>query len=131
MKALPNGTSVTNFSVATSRVYKDKAGNKQEQTEFHRIVVYGKQAENCVTYLTKGQQVGIEGRIQTRSWEQDGHKRYMTEIIADEVKFGRKPNGAKATNKPAGQEERDVPLDNDLPSIDLNAEEINSKDLPF
>ena len=97
MKALPNGTAVANFSVATSYVYKDKQGQKQETPEFHRIVVFGKIAENCAQYLMKGQQVGVEGRIQTRSWEQDGQRKYMTEIIADSVHFGRKPLGAPST----------------------------------
>ena len=69
MKSLPNGNKVTSFSLATNRVYKDQAGNKQEQTEYHNIVVFGRQAETSAQYLKKGQGVMIEGRIQTRSWD--------------------------------------------------------------
>jgi len=69
MKSLPNGNKVTTFSLATNRVYKDAAGNKQEQVEFHNIVVFGRQAETSAQYLKKGQDVMIEERIQTRSWD--------------------------------------------------------------
>ncbi len=101
LKKLPNGTSVANMSVATNRSYKDKDGNKQDEAEFHRAVVFGKVADNCAEYLAKGQQVAVIGRLRTRSWDdKDGKKRYMTEIIAESVTFGRKPTGEKvAENK--------------------------------
>src|SRR3989337_1581889 len=74
--------------MATSENYKDKDGQKQERTEWHRIVAFGKLAEICGEYLAKGKQVYIEGRIQTRSWDdKDGNKRYMTEVIANDVQF--------------------------------------------
>jgi single-strand DNA-binding protein len=82
------GTAVCNFTVATSEVWTDKdSGEKQEQTEWHRIVVWRKLAEICGEYLKKGRQVYVEGKLQTRSWKQDGITRYTTEIKADEVQF--------------------------------------------
>jgi single-strand DNA-binding protein len=83
MRSLPSGQPVANFSLATSRRWKDRDGNRQEQTEWHNIVVFGKQAEIAGQYLTKGKQVYIEGRLQTRSWEKDGQKHFRTEIICD------------------------------------------------
>ena len=85
----PSGVAVANFSIATSEEWKDKdTGDKQERTEWHRIVVWRRLAEICGEYLSKGRQVYIEGRIQTRSWEdRDGNKRYTTEIIANDVQF--------------------------------------------
>lgn len=90
MKALPSGMSVTNMSVATNRTYNDKDGKKQEETEYHNVVVFGKTAENCAKYLTKGAGVLVEGRLQTRSWEKDGQKQYRTEVVAERVQFGPK-----------------------------------------
>ena len=83
-----SGDSVCNFSLATNEAWTDKQGQKQERTEWHRIVVWGKQAENCAKYLEKGRQVLIEGSLQTRSWEdKDGATKYTTEIKARDVKF--------------------------------------------
>lgn len=85
-KPLPSGGLVTNFSLATSRKFKDREGNKKEETEWHNVVVYGKQAEIAQQYLVKGKTVYVEGRIQTRSWEdkeRPGKKVYRTEIICD------------------------------------------------
>ena len=90
MKALPSGQNVTSMSIATNRTWKDKDGKQQEEVEYHNIVVFGKQAENCAKYLTKGSGAYIEGRLQTRSWDKDGVKMYRTEIIADAVQFGTK-----------------------------------------
>lgn len=79
---------VCNFSLATNEVWKDKNGQRQEKTEWHRIVVWGTQAENCQKYLSKGRSVYIEGRLQTRSWDdKDGNKKYTTEIVTDHVVF--------------------------------------------
>lgn len=85
MRSMPSGQPVANFTLATSRRWKDKNGQRQEQTEWHQIVVFGRQAEVAGQYLTKGKQVYIEGRIQTRSWDdkQTGEKRYRTEIICE------------------------------------------------
>src|SRR4030042_7218180 len=85
----PDGTAVANFSIATSEEWKDKAtGGKKERTEWHRIVAYRKLAEICSEYLSKGKQVYIEGRIQTREWEdRDKNKRYTTEIVATQMQM--------------------------------------------
>lgn len=90
LKAMPNGMPVTALAIATNRVYTDKDGKKQEQAEFHDVVVFGKQAEHCEKYLNTGDQALVVGRLQTRSWEKDGQKKYRTEIIADRVQFGAK-----------------------------------------
>jgi len=84
----PDGTAVANFSIATSDEWTDKATNeKKERTEWHRIVAFGRLGEICGEYLSKGRQVYIEGKLQTRSWEKDGVTRYTTEIVAFTVQF--------------------------------------------
>src|SRR3954465_2762720 len=94
LRALPSGMNVASFSVATNRVYRDRDGKKQEQTDFHNIVVFGRQADTVNQYLKKGSSVFVEGRIQTRSWEgKDGEKKYRTEIVADRVQFGPRAGG--------------------------------------
>ena len=88
MRYTPSGQGVCEMRLATSESWNDKNGQRQERTEWHRIVVWGKRAEICSKYLSKGRQVYVEGRIQTRSWDdKDGNKRYMTEIIAQDVQF--------------------------------------------
>ena len=91
-----SGAAVANFNIATSEVWNDKSGQRQERTEWHRIVVWGRQAETCGEYLKKGRSVCVEGRIQTREWEdRGGQKRYTTEINAQNVTFlgGREGGG--------------------------------------
>jgi single-strand DNA-binding protein len=84
----PDGTMITNFNLATDEQWKDKNGEKVQKTEWHRIVTFGKLAEICGNYLVKGKLIFVEGRIQTRSWEdKDGVKRYTTEIIANDMKM--------------------------------------------
>jgi single-strand DNA-binding protein len=90
------GQAVANFTLATNEKWNDKDGNSQERTEWHRIVVWGKQAENCAQYLSKGRNVYIEGRIQSRDWEdKEGNKRQTTEVVAQTVQFlgGPRPGG--------------------------------------
>ncbi len=95
LRSLPSGAKVCNLGVATNRVYKDREGRRQESTEFHNIVIFGQQAENSAQYLRKGQQVLVEGRLQTRSWDDQssGQKKYRTEIVADLVQFGSRGGG--------------------------------------
>lgn len=81
------GSAVANFSMATSEVWNDRDGKRQERTDWHNIVVWGKQAESCGQYLAKGRQVYVEGSIRTRSYEKDGVKRYVTEIVAQRIQF--------------------------------------------
>ena len=96
----PDGTAVANFSIATSEEWKDKGtGERKERTEWHRIVAFRKLGELCGEYLSKGRQVYVEGRLQTRSWEKDGVTRYTTEIVASDVQF----LGAKDSANSGGQ----------------------------
>ena len=98
MRYTPSGQGVCEMRLATNESWMDKSGQRQERTEWHRIVVWGKRGETCAKYLSKGRQVYVEGRLRTRSWEdQDGNKRYMTEIIANDVQFlsgGERGSGA-------------------------------------
>ncbi len=137
LKVLPNGTNVCAMGLATNRVYNDKDGNRQEMTEFHNVTVFGRQAENCSKYLSKGASAYIEGRLQTRSWEKDGVKQYRTEIIADTVQFGPKAGstagstgsaaaGGSTVAAGAGSPAEKAPAMPDYPE-----EEINPEDIPF
>lgn len=87
LKHTQSGQSVCNFSLATTKKWTDQAGQKQEKTEWHRIVVWGKQADSCGQYLAKGRQAYVEGELQTREYEKDGIKRYVTEIVASQILF--------------------------------------------
>lgn len=91
LKAIPSGQNVATFSIATNRKYKDKDGNMKDETEYHNIVIWGKDAENAGKYLGKGNSVFVEGRLQTRSWEKDGVKQYRTEVVAERITYGSKP----------------------------------------
>ena len=135
LKALPSGMQVTSFSVATNRVWKDKNGSKQENTDYHNIVVFGRQAETSAQYLKKGASVLVEGRIQTRSWDgADGKKNYRTEIVADTVQFGPR-TGATTGNydQSTGSSSASSPSSSQ-PQEDTIAypdDEINPEDIPF
>ncbi len=97
VKTVTGGNTVARLSVATSESWKDKEGQKQERTEWHKVVVWGKLAELCGKYLAKGRQVYVEGRLQTRSWEdQQGQKKYTTEVVANTVQFLGAAGGASA-----------------------------------
>ncbi len=88
LKYLPSGQAVCEMRIATTETYTDRQEQKQERTEWHRVVVWGKMAENCAKYLDKGRQVYVEGRLQTRSWDdKEGKKQYMTETVANQVVF--------------------------------------------
>ncbi|NTW49720.1 MAG: single-stranded DNA-binding protein [Chlorobiales bacterium] len=89
MRVTPNGHSVVNFTLATNESFKDQSGEMKERTEWHRIVVWGKLAEICKQYLKKGKQIYIEGKLQTRSWDdqKSGEKRYMTEIVCSDMQM--------------------------------------------
>jgi single-strand DNA-binding protein len=133
LRSLPSGGQVCSFSVATNRVFKKADGSKQEQVEFHNIVVFGRQAETCAQYLKKGSPALVEGHLQTRSWEGEKGKQYKTEIIAERVQFG--PRGAGAG---AGGAPRENMTDAEAPQkapkedgIDYPQEDINPDDIPF
>lgn len=128
-----SGQSVASFGVATGRVWKDQSGAKQEKTDFHNVVAWGKLAEICGQYLSKGRQVYIEGRLQTRDWQgQDGVKRYRTEIVAENmIMLGSKPAGGSfAPATPAGRET--AATADAIPIINADEEEeIKVEDIPF
>ena len=140
LRALPSGMNVCNFSVATNRTFKDRDGKRQEQTDFHNVVVFGRQADTVNQYLKKGSGVYVEGRMQTRSWEQNGEKKYRTEVIADIVQFG--PRGTTPTKDAdttaKSQDEIDderetaaYPPPSTGPGIDYPKDDINPDDIPF
>lgn len=130
LRSLPSGIQVASFSVATNRVWK-KDGARQESTDFHNVVVFGKQAELVSQYLKKGSSLFVEGRMQTRSWESEGQKKYRTEIVADRIQFGPRGGGGSGagsgertdTSAPKGKESGEA--------IEYPEEEINPDDIPF
>ena len=128
-RALPSGQSVVNFGLATNRIFYDKDRQKQQQTEFHNIVAFGKIAEIAQQYLKKGSMALIEGRIQTRSWQDSsGNKRTRTEIITERLQLG-----PRAAGKVIPAEEKETPSE-EIPIIEEGGEkdeEINVSDLPF
>ena len=134
LKAIPSGIKVCSFSVATNRVWKDKNGAKQEAADYHNIVVFGRQAETVAQYMKKGSQVMVEGRMQTRSWDDagTGTKKYRTEVIADRVQFGSNSGGGSGAKSAAP---KDLPAqsgeDDSLDTIEYPEEQINAEDIPF
>lgn len=141
MRALSTGNNVANFSIATNRVFRDRDGKKQEQVEYHNIVVFGRTADLVNQYLRKGSAVFIEGRIQTRSWEKDGQKHYRTEIVAENVQFGPKSSGGSSggsnydggSSYDGGRDE--APADSGISGgssgIEYPKDDINPDDIPF
>jgi single-strand DNA-binding protein len=132
LKSLPSGIKVCSFSVATNRVWKDKNGARQESADYHNIVVFGRQAETVAQYMKKGSSILVEGRMQTRSWDDKGtgEKKYRTEIIADRTQFGSKgtpSNNAPATSAPSSE----APKEDDMGGIEYPEEDINPEDIPF
>ena len=122
LKALPSGSSVVNFSVATNRTYKTKDGEKKEDVEYHNLVAFGKTAELIQQYMKKGSAIFIEGRIQTRSWEKDEQKHYRTEIVVEQMQFG--PRSQRSA-------EQSSSIDEGSQETAPASDEINSEELPF
>jgi single-strand DNA-binding protein len=129
-KTTPAGQQVCNFRVATNRMWKDRnTGQQQKETEFHTVVAWSKLAEISSKFLTKGSLVMVEGRLRTRSWEdQTGNKKYRTEIVAESLQLG--PKGIGQTGKAQQQPEDNSGKDN-IPVIEEGEEEIDVKDIPF
>ena len=133
LKYTPGGMAVCNFTVATSESWADKAGQKQERTEWHKVVVWGKLAELCNQYLTKGRQAFIEGGLQTRSWDdKSGQKRYTTEIVAKTVQFigGQAGVGAPKENNSQGAPTYDTSMVNREYDISTDTN-FTADDIPF
>ena len=136
LRALPSGLNVANFSIATNRVFKDKDGKKQEQTDYHNVVVFGRQADIVSQYLKKGSSVYIEGRLQTRSWDKNGEKQYRTEVITDQMQFGPRASGSGSGAQQQGSgrdshHDEQEPVEAHGSAIDYPKEEINTDDIPF
>lgn len=141
LKSLPSGVPVVSFGLATTRSWKNKDGQKQEDTQFHNVVAFGPMARTIGQYLKKGRAVFVEGRIQTRSWDApDGQKKYRTEIVVDSFQFGPLPAGASGSNfggatgnsvageSSAHDEQSASPA---LDTIQYPEEDINPDDIPF
>lgn len=131
LKAIASGNKVCTFSIATNRTYKDANGVRQEKTDYHNIVVWGKTAENVATYMKKGSQILVEGRMETRSWDDaaTNTKKYRTEVIADTVQFGSKSNSSStsSSNSQAPVSKKEEEID----TIEYPEEQINAEDIPF
>jgi len=135
LKAIPSGIKVCSFSVATNRVWKDKNGARQEAADYHNVVVFGRQAETVAQYMKRGSQVMIEGRMQTRSWDDaaTNSKKYRTEVIADRVQFGstsapKTGDSSQSSSKNSQAEDKD---EGGLDTIEYPEEQINAEDIPF
>jgi len=133
LRALPSGMNVCNFSLATNRVYKDRDGKKQEQTDFHNVVVFGRQADTVNQYLKKGSSAYVEGRIQTRSWDDktSGEKKYRTEVVAETVQFGPRSSGSGGGGKKQDDEGMNEAPASSGAGIEYPKDDINPDDIPF
>ncbi len=132
LKSLPSGMQVCSFSLATNRRYKDRDGKYVEATDYHNIVVFGRQAETSAQYLKKGAGAFVEGRLQTQSWEKDGVKHYRTEIVADRVQFGPRTGGSGGGSAPAQTAGTSAPDERGGGKMpEYPEEEINPEDIPF
>lgn len=135
LKSLPNGTKVVNFSVATNRTWKDQNGAKQEAVDYHNVVAFAKQAELIDQWVKKGQQIYLEGRLTTRSWDDQttGKKAYRTEVILESFQFGNKQQagGAAPANDNKSEPDTQAPkFEDNLGTIDYG-DAINPDDIPF
>jgi single-strand DNA-binding protein len=130
LRYTPGGAAVATLNMATTEVWNDKGGQRQEKTEWHRVVLWGKQAESLSEYLTKGKQIYIEGRLQTRQWDdKDGNKRYTTEIRADRVTLlgGGGGGGARSGASRSGGDD----MGGHAPGPDAGPEPLTDDDIPF
>jgi single-strand DNA-binding protein len=132
LKSLPSGIKMISFGLATNRIWKDKEGNKQESAEFHNIVAFGKQAEVIHQYCSKGDQLFIEGRLQTRSWEkEDGTKSYMTEIVLENFQFGNKIQKKEITQEKSIDDSVEEIKTSSEDVYDFDGRTLNPDDVPF
>lgn len=130
LRYTPNGDAVANFRIATNRVWKDQEGNQQERTEWHRIVAWRKLAERCGEFLRKGSHVYIEGRLETRSWEdKNGSRRFVTEVITDRMQMLDAKGQVKASEQAPPPEE--VPEEKKLPQGEGMKESEAEDEIPF
>lgn len=135
LRTTTGGQSVASFGVATNRVWTDKQGNKQEEVQFHNVVVWGRQAEVASQFLKKGSMVMIEGRLQNRTWvDKQGQNRTTTEVVCERMQFGPRAGGAPSMN-PAEQgsapKGADLPAREELPEINIDEGDIKPENIPF
>ncbi len=133
IKTTTTGREVLSFSVATNRTWKDQAGNKQERTEFHNIVAWGKQAQTIAQYFVKGQEIYVEGHLETRNWDDEGSgkKMYRTEIILDQFDFGQKPGATGSAGNYSAPNPKKTSDSSNESSLEYPIEDINPEDIPF
>lgn len=139
LRTTPGGQSVVTIGVATNRTWTDKAGAKQEEAEFHSVVIWGRQAEVASQYLTKGAMVLIEGRLRTRSWtDKQGAQRKTTEIMSERMQLGPRAagggggsGGGSFKGGKGGGDKEVVTTPEEIPTINLEDEEIKAEDIPF
>ena len=134
LKTLPSGNPVVNFGLATDIFFTDKSGQKQQQVEFHNIVLFGRLAEIASQYLTKGSLAFLEGRIKTRSWEDaSGNKRYRTEVIGQRLQLGPKtaPKIIPAQEQQKENQSAKEIKEEDIPIIEEGEKEIDVSQIPF
>lgn len=133
LRSLPSGIKVCTFSLATNRVWKDKNGAKQESADYHNIVVFGRQAETVAQYMKKGNSILVEGRMQTRSWDDktSGEKKYRTEIVADRTQFGPKGTSIGQGGGSSSQASSTKSSNEEMDGIEYPEEDINPEDIPF
>ncbi|KKW21573.1 MAG: single-stranded DNA-binding protein [Candidatus Sungbacteria bacterium GWC2_49_10] len=134
LRQTPSGQAVCSFGVATNRFYTDKTGQKQKQAEFHNVVAWGKQAEIVNQYLKKGSLIFVEGRIQTRNWQDpQGAKHYRTEVIAERVQLGPRQSGGAGSIQQEQAPRPEATKEDETPIIELPTEEdeIDVKEIPF
>ncbi len=125
-----SGQSVCNFTLATDESYKDRAGERQKRTEWHRIVAWGKLAETAQKYLRKGSLIFVEGRIQTRQWEKDGQKHYSTDIVANDFRFLGSRGDNAGSGAPSTGGDADAHAHAPGPE-ETPAPEVSDEDIPF
>lgn len=132
LRSLPSGIKVCSFSIATNRVWKDKNGARQESADYHNVVVFGRQAETVAQYMKKGSSILVEGRMQTRSWDDktSGEKKYRTEVIADRTQFGPKGSGG-GTSSTGSNKASTLSNPEQVDTIEYPEEDINPEDIPF
>ncbi len=137
LRTTPNGQSVCSFSLALNRSYKGQDGNWQEATDYIDVVAWGPLGERVAQYLSKGRPALVNGRLQSRSWEQDGQKRSKVEVVAQDVTFlggrdgGQGGDGSGYSSAPAGSSKPAAKKDDDVVIEDIGDEPINLDDIPF
>ncbi len=134
MRSLPSGQSVINFGLATNRTWKDKEGQKQQQTEFHNVVAFGKTAELIHQYMKKGNSMFVEGRLQTRTWDaQDGSKKSRTEVVVENMQFGPRggQGGSYQTMETSAPRQTQSPPQEDIATVEYPEDDVNPNEIPF